>query len=292
MAHSLVHAVTPAARLVLAGAVALMMTAPPPAGAQQPGWLFPDRGLMPDLLAGPTDPVVKGLLVYGDPAPTLYGPSVSGEVAIAGTVPVLLLHGSGPEDAVVLGMEGAAFAHFSFAVVTRELVNTDWVFAVPLLVRRGGHWLRLRYYHTSSHLGDEYQRRYGPSSINWARDGVDATVYFAPAPLARWGVGVYGGGLLSLNSHPESRALWRLRGGMEVDPGIRRPWRPYGALDLEREDGNPIGWRATLHLGLWLPPVQHRPLRLALERMTGPSPMGQFVNRETRRVGLGLFWNP
>lgn len=283
---------TAAARRVGLGAFALMMMSAGPAGGQQPGWLFPDRALMPDLLAGPRDPVIKGMLVYGDPAPTLYGPGLSAEVAIAGTVPVLLLHGSGPSNAVVLGMEAAAFAQFSFAVVTRELVGTDWVFAVPLLVRRGGHWLRLRYYHTSSHLGDEYQRRYGPSSINWARDGVDATLYIAPPPLAGWGVGVYGGGLLSLNSHPESRATWRLRGGMEVDPGVRRPWRPYGALDIEREDGNAVGWRTTLQLGLWLPPVNRRPLRLAVERLTGPSPMGQFVNRETSRVGLGLFWNP
>ena len=264
-----------------------------PAAAQAPGWLFPDRTLLPHLLAGPRDPVVKGMLVYADPNPARYGPGPSGEVAIAGTVTLARLWGAGPERALVLGMEGAAFAHFSFEVITRELVNTDWIFAVPLVLRLDGHWLRVGYYHTSSHLGDEYQRRYGPSSINFARDGFDLTLYLRPGgPLRPLGLGLYGGGLLSVNSHPEAEDLWRLRGGVELDPSRGRPWRPYAAVDVEREEDGSHGWRATAQLGLWLLPVNGRLLRLAVEFMEGPSAMGQFTDRRTRRLGLGLFWNP
>jgi hypothetical protein len=258
-----------------------------------PGWLFPDRDLFPDLLAGPRDPVVKGQLVYADPDPTRYGRGVSGEVAIAGTVPLVRIWGAGAR-ALLLGMEGAAFAHFSFEVVTRELVNTDWVFAVPLVYRHGDHWVRLRYYHTSSHLGDEYQRRFGPSSINFARDGVDVVAYLRPGVgvLERLGVGAYGGGLLSINSHPEGEAVWRLRGGLEIDPGRGTRWTPFAAVDLEREEHSGHGWRVSGQVGLWLLPVNGRPLRAAIEGVRGPSAMGQFSGELTRRVALGLYWNP
>lgn len=284
----------PASWTVLALAVAVASaSAPIPTAGQVPDWLFPDRALLPDLLAGARDPVVKGQLVYADPDPTAFGPGPSGEVAIAGTVPVALLAGRSAADALVVGLEGAAFARFAFHVVTRELVNTDWIFAVPLVWHRGDHWLRLRYYHTSSHLGDEYQRRFGPSSVNFSRDGADLTGYLRP-PLAsarRLGLGVYAGVLWSVNSHPEETALWRGRAGLEVDPAHGRLWRPFGALDVEVEEGRP-GSRWTAQAGVWLPRVHGRPLRLALEILHGPSPLGQFHRTETRRVALGLHWNP
>jgi hypothetical protein len=258
-----------------------------------PGWLLPDRALFPDLLADPRDPVTKGQLAYADPDPTLYGPGLSGDVAIAGLLPLLRLW-SREQRALLLGVEGAAFASFSLEVVTRELVNTDWVFAVPLVYRHGDHWVRLRYYHTSSHLGDEYQRRFGPSSMNFSRDGVDLVLYLRPgAPtLSRIGLGVYGGGLFSPNSHPEDGTVWRARLGAEADPGRGRPWTPFAAADFEREDGNPHGWRTTAQVGLWLLPVGGRPVRLAVELGAGPSPMGQFTRRETRRIAFGLYWDP
>jgi hypothetical protein len=275
----------------------------PPAGAAGqtaaqgpalPDWLFPDRALLPELIAGPRDPVTTGQLVYDWKNPTAFGPGVAGEVAISGMVAVARLAGSGPEDALILGMEGAAFARFSFQVVTRELVNTDWIFAAPLVWHRGDHWFRIRYYHTSSHRGDEYQRRFGPSSVNFSRDGVDLTAYLRPG--AAWprklGLGVYGLLFWSVNSHPEEGPLWEARGGLELDPGHGSLWSPVFSLDVHAEEGTDWEPRVTAQAGIWLPPVQGRPVRLALQAFDGPSPMGQFRDRTERRVGFGLFWTP
>jgi hypothetical protein len=204
------------------------------------------------------------------------------------------LAGSGADDALVVGLEGAAFARFSFKVVTRELVNTDWLFAVPLVWHRGEHWFRLRYYHTSSHLGDEYQRRFGPSSINFSRDGVDVTAFVRPAAetARRLGLGLFGLVFWSVNSHPEEHPLWEVRAGFEVDPGRGALWQPFLTVDVHAEEGT--GWRPryTAQAGLWLPEVHGRPARLMLQGYVGPSPLGQFRERDGGRVGLGLFWNP
>ncbi|MDX1673787.1 MAG: DUF1207 domain-containing protein [Longimicrobiales bacterium] len=278
--------------LVCATVAALV--APGPAPAQVPEWLFPDRALLPELMAGPRDPVTAGQLVYSWENPTAFGPGVSGEVAISGGVPVIRLAGSGERDALVVGLEGAAFARFSFQVVTRELVNTDWIFAVPLVWHRGDHWLRLRYYHTSSHLGDEYQRRFGPSSINFSRDGADLTAYLRPGARVaeRIGLAVYGLVFYSVNSHPEERGLWEARAGVELDPSDGGLWQPFLTADVHVEEGT--GWypRVTLQAGIWLPEVSQRPVRLALELITGPSPMGQFRDGDAGRIAARLAWSP
>lgn len=285
VARTMVLALVPSLALAWAGGSA-------PVAAQAaddgPGWLFPARDLLPDLLAGPRDPAVRGQLVQAWEDPTRYGAGTSGEVSLAATLPLLLLAGEGVDDALVVGVEAAAFARFSFERVERELVNTDWVFAVPLVWRRGDHWLRLRYYHASSHLGDEYARRFGEAGINFSRDAVDLTARVRAGP----GVGVYGAVFWAANVHPEAARRWRVRGGVEVDPSRGGLWRPYLAADAQLDQDE--GWdpRLAAQLGVWLPAVHRRPLRLALELLQGPSPMGQFHGRPTGQLALALIWNP
>lgn len=258
-----------------------------------PVWLFPEGQRLPFLLAAPRAPVTRAHLVHADPNPTAYGAGPAGEVSLSVTAPVLVL-GADTSRALVVGIEGAAFARFSFAVITRELVNTDWIFAIPLIWWKGENWWRLRYYHTSSHLGDEYQGRFGPSSINYSRDGLELTVYrrLTWRRVRRLGMALYGGGLWSVNSHPEEGMVWRMRTGVEIDPSSRALWQPYAALDAEVEDGSAHGVRFVAQAGIWLPRVQGRPLRMAVEMIGGPSPMGQFTTRDTRQVSIGLLWNP
>lgn len=274
-----------------AGGVWSARSASQPAGDSgwtAPAWLFPRRNLFPDLLAAPREPVSKGALVYADPNPSRYGPGVAGEVAVSATLPVARLAGSTDANALVIGMEAAAFARFCFQVVERELVNTDWVFTVPLVWHLGPHWLRLRYYHTSSHIGDEYGRRFDERGVNFSRDAVDFTAYFRPLPV----LGAYGGLFYSVITNPEARNLWRAHAGLELEPGHRRTWTPYAAADLELDES--VEWqpRLSAQAGIWLPAVDGRPLRLALEGIAGPSPLGQFNGVDTRQVGLALYWNP
>jgi hypothetical protein len=243
---------------------------------------------MPDLLAGTRDPVVKGQLVYSPDDPTLYGPGFSGDVALAATLPVLLLAGTAGADGLVVGLEGAVFARFAFQVLERELVNTDWIVAVPVIWRRGAHWVRLRYYHTSSHLGDEYGQRFEVVPTNFSRDGADATVYARVSGA----VSTYGVAFLSVNAHPVRSHGSHVRVGLEVEPGGRAPGRPFLALDVHLETSAADTPRLAGQAGVWLPSPSDRPLRLSLELVTGPVPMGQFHGIHATQLALGLYWNP
>jgi hypothetical protein len=92
--------------------------------AQAPDWLFPDPTLLPALKGGAKDPATQGHLVNAWHNPTAFGPGVSGELAISQVVPVARLAGSSSQDALVVGLEGAAFARFSLQVITGSACAT------------------------------------------------------------------------------------------------------------------------------------------------------------------------
>ena len=96
----------------------------------------------------------------------------------------------------------------------------------------------------------------------------------------------------SVNSHPEEHALWEARVGVEAEPGCGAQWQPFLSADLHLEQGTRRDPRLAVQAGIWLARVEGRALRLAIQGLTGPSPMGQFRERRARSVGLGLFWYP
>ena len=108
-----------------------------PAETQGQERSFPPRSLMPDLLAGPRDPRTSATLLGVPRNPNAHGPGVEGEVSIGFTLPVLLLSKAEAENPVVLGIEAAVFARFGLQVLERELIATDWLFAVPVVWHHG-----------------------------------------------------------------------------------------------------------------------------------------------------------
>lgn len=83
--------------------IVVLILLPGSAPAQATPWLFPDRSLLPDLIAGARDPVVKGQLVYSAVDPTRYDDTAAPARAGAdhravghGTVPWTARHAARP----------------------------------------------------------------------------------------------------------------------------------------------------------------------------------------------------
>jgi hypothetical protein len=111
------------------------------ASGQEVRNLFPDRSLMPALLAGPRDPATSASLFFVGPNPNAHGDGIEVEVSIGTTFPILLFPGKNGRGPVVVGIEAAAFARFGLQVLEREFIASDWVFAVPVVWHREGGWL-------------------------------------------------------------------------------------------------------------------------------------------------------
>ncbi len=231
--------------------------------------------------------MTKAELIHVSRNPNAFGNGVEAELSLGIGLPIFRLGGHSASDAVVLGVEGAAFARFGLQLTEREMIATDWVFAVPLVWHRGrGHWLRVRYYHTSSHLGDEYARRFDVEGTNFARDAVDALGFIRILPS----VGAYAGTRWAYNVHPEDSGRWTLRAGMQLGrvDGTHM-LLPYATADVEVE--NDTDWTPLVHLqaGVWLPKVDgRRAVRLGAGFLTGPSPLGQFRRERTTHITIGV----
>jgi hypothetical protein len=55
-----------------------------------------------------------------------------------------------------LAVAAGLFSQFDLASTTTHLMNTDYIIGVPVSYRRGTQSARIRVYHQSSHLGEEF----------------------------------------------------------------------------------------------------------------------------------------
>ncbi len=253
--------------------------------AQQDRRLFPNGASLPRTKAGPLEPTLAARLVLPFRSPTRFGEVVEGETAIGASVPVLRLLGDLQRGMVVLGAEAAVVARFNLETQERDLISSDWVFTVPILLQRDSHWIRARYYHTSAHLGDEYMQRFDVERVPYARDAVEALGYWR---VASW-LGAYAGGRWSFRVDPPDNGRYSVRGGVELDDPSMEPLRFFVAADIELDQH--VEWRPRLdaRLGMWLTSFGTKPsARIEAGFVTGPPYQGQFANGRAAIATLGV----
>ncbi|MFP4559854.1 MAG: DUF1207 domain-containing protein [Thiohalorhabdus sp.] len=194
-----------------------------------------------------------------------------------------------------LGLSGAVFAQFDLGTPSMDLVNADYTIGLPLAHRSGPHSLRLRVYHQSSHLGDEYLLRNNTERIDLHYEALEGLYALDLGPFR-----AYGGGEWLFRREPEG--LERGMAHLGADFRFARfPLLPpergaaywVGGLDakgFEHNDWEP-GWNAVFGVEL-RPSLPRRNvdkrLSLLLTWHEGPSPYGQFYSQEVRYWGLSL----
>lgn len=260
------------------------LAAPAASAAQSMDW-FPTRDAMPALPAGSREPVSKASILHLFDNPNDFGKGLEVEAAVGAGLPVALW-GDTAGSHWVLGVQASVYARFGYQQTTRELINSDWTITAPLFWMREGGWVRFQYFHTSSHLGDEYIRVFEETGKHFARDAVEV---LGLHQAANW-LDVYGGGGFGYNVHPSGSGRWWMRAGAVVGPGSESDgWAPMGSLDVDVDQES--GWtpRWTAQAGVWLPPLRGRRwARIAAELVTGPTPLGQFFPGRTTYAGLGI----
>src|SRR5207302_1845204 len=114
-----------------------------------------------------------------------------------------------------LGIAAGVFSEFNMESSTTDLLNTDYLVGLPLTYRHGSLATRLRLYHQSSHLGDEYMVHTNARRIDLTFQAVELLV---ASETARWRV--YGGGDHVLAHRPADLKPGVLHGGLEFrQPG-------------------------------------------------------------------------
>jgi len=172
----------------------------------------------------------------------------------------------------------------------RQLVNTDYRVGFWYNIRVGANAWRVRLYHLSSHLGDDYMIRNGinfymPNAVNYEvldltysheRNGLRKYVglgYGLRRPVERKRLSAQAGLYYRHLKNPAARS--RLVGGVDLKVWEQTRFKPgvHGGVGVEF--GRP-----------------DRHLTFLLEAYNGFQPYSQFEGRHVSWVGVGFYFNP
>ena len=255
--------------------------------------LFPQDEPFCSLIADPKQARTFVALQRGEFG-TLDDPAVEaatiGAIGLADSFGLVRWGGGGaPGNGFHLALEGAVLAQFDLDTPSIDLINADYLVGLPLTWRRSGLAMRIRLYHQSSHLGDEYVLRGDEiQRENLSFESFEVLLSAEAGPFR-----VYGGGEHLFRREPGNLDAKLVHAGVELRTMAAGPISLLAGADVklsEQQDWSPgISARAGIRLA---PRARSgHPLRGILvltEYYDGPSPYGQFFLDEIRYAGIGL----
>ena len=199
--------------------------------------------------------------------------------------------GPRPNEGVQLDVVGSIFAQFDIGAASNDLINADYLIGLPLTFRRRGFSTRIRLYHQSSHLGDEYLLR--GEDIERQNLSFESVEVLASQEIGF--LRLYAGGERIFRREPDTLPSKVFHGGVEARSGGAGPARFVAGVDVKTTtlyDWSPaVSGRVGLELAR-RGPGDHpaRLVTLMLEIYEGPSPYGQFFQDDISYVGVGLHF--
>lgn len=201
---------------------------------------------------------------------------------------------AGPWQSLMeVGLHAGVFSIFDLAAESHDLVNADYLVAIPLSLKKNNFSMMSRIFHQSSHLGDEYLLRgQQEQRINFSYEGVDTILSYA----FPFGFRLYGGGGYLFDRIPADLEPWIAQGGLEfTSPGAwwNGALRPIAAIDVQSREASDWDRDVSVRAGVQLenPDFLSRKLKIMVEYYHGSSPNGQFYIRdEEEYLGIGLHF--
>ena len=192
-----------------------------------------------------------------------------------------------------IGLDGAIISLFDIDAPSRDLVNTDFQVGLPFIYRRGGFSLLGRFFHQSSHLGDEFLIRDRiDQRVNVSYEGLTGLLSYE-FDQGVPGLRLYGGPGYLVRRNPDELTPWILQAGVEYrSPAtLLDDWlRPLAAIDVQfgREDEFRARYSGRIGFQLERWAFLHRKLQVFFEVYKGSLPHGQLYEYQVRGLGVGL----
>lgn len=202
-------------------------------------------------------------------------------------------------DGWQIGILGGVFAQFNLDAESKDLVNADYVIGIPVSWRSGLFSTRVRFFHQSSHLGDEFLlSNPGITRVDLSYEVLEA-ILSLDAP-GGWGR-VYAGGATALHVKPSTIDRNSVHWGMELrGPTIAAPllakpipgtrFTPIFGADFQAFEE--LNWTSNYNIAggvEWSKAGGDRRFRLLVNYYRGYTPYGQFFGTKMEMVGFGFY---
>jgi len=269
---------------------------------EQPAWqnvFLPEGDVFRPLTADPKQPQVFGIIqstrVLGEKTTN----SVA-SVAFGENFGFWSRRKESSCDGMQVGLLTGVFSQFDLLSPATQLVNTDFVIGIPFSWRMESFSGRVRVYHQSSHLGDQFLLS-NPSvnRVDFSFEEIEA-ILSLETPNG-WGR-VYAGGGYLLHREPSNLDRLKVQWGAELrGPEVQAPVlgallkggvviTPIIAADFKTFEE--LGWAINANIlgGLeWIKVGSTRRLRLLFSYYNGYNPYGQFFAQKIQNIGFGLY---
>jgi hypothetical protein len=251
-----------------------------------------DVGFLPSidfrpLIADPREPQLGGSLRAGDFAQR----GLEAIASIGSTFGLFGFTAQGGRSTVQIGGSGGVFARFDLHA-RGNIVSEDYEIALPVYFTSGSFGARVRMFHRSAHIGDEY------AAVHPDFTRFDLSYEAIEAVLAKsfGGARIYGGGDYQVHNATTPIEPGTLRAGTDFvsrssfgSGSLRGRWVAGVDLQASRD----LSWRVAksgvagiqiTRAGTTLPS-----LRILAELFSGPSNAGQFYGKKEKYIGLAGY---
>jgi len=204
----------------------------------------------------------------------------------------IVRHGADSNKGWQLGISAAVFAQFDLEAESSDLMNADYVIGVPITWRQDDWSGRVRVYHQSSHLGDEFLLRAEPERVNLSFESIEVIVAHD-----FYGIRAYGGGEYLFHHEPSDVANGLVHVGLDwlgseiaFRPSHLATARWVAGIDVKRWQQNDWATQVSAKAGLEFSPLKNSTRRwvLLVEYFDGASPYGQFYQDELQYIGITI----
>jgi hypothetical protein len=190
-----------------------------------------------------------------------------------------------------VGVQAGVFSVFDLDAASKDLVNADYLFGIPLSARYDDWSAMFRIYHQSSHLGDEFLLRTKTNRVNLSYEAVDLRFSYEIGDVVR----LYGGGGYLFDQDPANIDPWSVQYGVELTspwPARTSRWRPIAGANFEQRQENGWSLDTSVRAGIQIDGVLlTRNLQFLLEYFNGHSPNGQFYKDRIEYFGIGTHFH-
>ncbi len=198
------------------------------------------------------------------------------------------------------GIQADAFAYFNTDTVASDLQNTDFMVGGYFAARHRNLSFLVRYYHQSSHLGDEFlianPAYYGTDSLR-QKISYEELNALASIDLLHRTIRLYAGAGYLGDVAPSDLGHWRFHYGIEYHGAVffhkgTCYMSPVAGIDFKNWSENNYSTDISAVGGVQL--TNGKPdsskLQFLLEFYRGHSPYGQFFVNEIQYVGVGIHF--
>jgi hypothetical protein len=188
-----------------------------------------------------------------------------------------------------VGIQGSIFSVFDFGAPSNDLVNADYLGGLTFSYALDSLVFLTRFFHQSSHLGDEYLLNNDVERINLSFEALEVLASYDVRPWAR----VYGGTAAIVRIEPSNIDRWSLHAGAELRPitsATHVPVQLLMAVDLESWQQNDWVPDLSFIAGVILDPIGESSYRVdfLLRYYIGRSPNGQFFTERIQTLGPAI----